>query len=1040
MSTISEKGGLLANDYHPSTPPSLPKHTPSLSPSLHITSNPEDSIRTNGVANGSTWIKPQISIEHADDDIGSPTRTEAHLSSISSSSPHEASHSVQCSSEQETQLYLQLHSRTPPYPKTPPASYKFHSPAMVPREEKEEGEEEEDRDETAEGKRGAESDKDFLDVLSANSRCRSLPLGIKMSVSESNRISSNSDETVESEGSPPPQQKRSRVYDLLRPIKRLDSTGSDFSIPESSSSDDASFEGANDDNLRNSPKITSPGVEQEDDIFNDGEALDKKDEADTKLINWSCNVFVPACHQLLTRCSENRTKSAQKKSADVQEDLQSLSNTITFFCSEQQQRLSRAIQLTPVKKKGIIQSVSAQSFSRTIVMTPEVESMGDRSYAVKVLRSASQSLIAPLLAEASKRQGFTPSLHQDIIKALQKIAWKVEACLSFSNPSNSVDIHAKIFDHKHAKNVKEMMIKVMPPAEPKLLKGHFSPAKSEVHTVTEPVTSHPSPLARHRGKTDRLSEVMETNSSMSELRRSVVEAEGDDEVWKEEREGRGGEESARAMKEGGAKREEQRSASVSTSREDELFDNFTSLPRRDRIATEGEADMAFRGLTRQPNFSSSPNIDRDEENSAESVEGEKKPRSRRERYFRPRAFRRTTVSLSRKEVQKLGLTTAKHVDESILDDIRAQKAAEARSRADRERDIESNTNSVERKLAKVSGEREEREDEQDGKVDLLAPEAGAVMNGQSEEDSPQLDQLHLPRFHSKRITEYDRFRSASMSDILDSSTAPKIPISTTPDHEYNAYSPHLRPRGERVPLNDVTSDSKQQTWNSSDDRDILASSPQTVSNNLQKSYVPLRRATGIPAATDSSNEWIVLEGGKPKKVSRNRAKEKLKKSFSNSGKFAHSLIKTARSLRLGSISVKSSQEMVKSRSAADLLDDSIDPVQSQWTSPSVHELSNPPTPTPTASPSPSPKSFPHYDTNTLPVKSSRMNTLARIMRKRAKGPRSQSFGKSDKDKSSPTSLSSWHQPELSASGSFGESIEVVARNAAHPVAVKSELC
>ena len=41
-------------------------------------------------------------------------------------------------------------------------------------------------------------------------------------------------------------------------------------------------------------------------------------------------------------------------------------------------------------------------------------------------------------------------------------------------------------------------------------------------------------------------------------------------------------------------------------------------------------------------------------------------------YFRPRVYRRTTISLTRKEVHRLGLTVAKRIDESILNEIQAQ--------------------------------------------------------------------------------------------------------------------------------------------------------------------------------------------------------------------------------------------------------------------------------------------------------------------------------------------------------------------------------
>ena len=911
--------------------------------------------------------------------------------------------------------------------------------------------------------------KDLLQVLSSSPRSHSLPLGVKMDSAALHRISSNSDETADSEGSPLERRKIIKVHDHLSHLKREDSNGSDLSLPDScSSSDDTSSDGTADDTLhtqklfKGDEIISSPSLEQEDDMFNDGEAPDVQEEADTKLINWACNDFVPACHQLLTRCSESRTKSAQMKSADVQADLRSLSNTITFFCSEQQQRLSQVFEIKPIKARGLCQSVSTQTFPRPMSAAlmgsgESGESTGDRSYAVKVLRSASQSLIAPLLFEATQREGFTPNLHQAIIKALQKIAWKVEACLSFSNPNHSANIHAMIFTEEHTESVKDMMIRARPPAEPKLPIGPLPSAQISKRKVSEPCrageNSSYSIVKKRRGSS--LKErpggvVLEPETLPVDLRsigESEEELDEDDEVWKADGEGEREEEVEEVGEEGkegeereGREQEEERETKGADkdggvpSTETQGSRNGTpNLPRRERIATEGEADMLSRPLSRQVDFGSIPNLDQQDSHAVS--EQESKAQRGRERYFRPRAYRRTTVSLSRKEVQSLGLTVAKRVDESILDDIKALRAREvaaARVKAMRERGGQ-DEEGLEKERER---EQEDREREWDDKgrgeyktkrVVLAKQRSEEAYTDGAIEDPQDLDRVGH-RLHSRLTKEFDRIRSASTSDILDSdiSSLPDMHLTSQPslqDGDGNVFS-SLPPRVVKlVPLSDAPPEGNLHLRRMNSDSTVLSSSPQP-SPNYEKSYTPVRRATDATLMPD--DEWEFVRPEKRKSSMKGRAKEKVKKSLSSSGKFAHSLIKTARSLRNGSVSKQ--RQLSKSQSVEDLLDDSVGHKTSQRSEMSSNGPSRF-----SMSMSPTPNSPTLYDARTLPTKSSRMNTLARIMRGRSKAPRSNSFGKSDKHSRG----ASWHQADFSAGG-ITESIESVSRNAIHSVAIESE--
>ncbi len=224
--------------------------------------------------------------------------------------------------------------------------------------------------------------------------------------------------------------------------------------------------------------------QDDDDVFQDG-GLDACSHADRKLVDWAFNVFVPACRTMLFHCAEDTVDAQQ-----IQLDLRNLSNLIGFFFNEHQ-RISTLMH----PHRRLKQSHSASNFSKLEKMDERVaepsaspnntsrtsmssnssagfdgaDSLAERSYAVKVLRSISASLIAPLLKEAM--QGFTPALYKSMVVAIQKISWKVEACLSFTNcapDGMKVDIHAKIFDSEHAMKVSDMMIKTLPPEEPKL--------------------------------------------------------------------------------------------------------------------------------------------------------------------------------------------------------------------------------------------------------------------------------------------------------------------------------------------------------------------------------------------------------------------------------------------------------------------------------------------------------------------------------------------------------------------------------------------
>jgi hypothetical protein len=272
-----------------------------------------------------------------------------------------------------------------------------------------------------------------------------------------------------------------------------------------------------------------------------------------------------------------------------------------------------------------------------------------------------------------------------------------------------------------------------------------------------------------------------------------------------------------------------------------------------------------------------------------------------------------------------------------------------------------------------------------------------------------------------RIQQFDRIRSVSMSDILDCDMESLPDVSSTPDpsnsdRESDVFSPQHTQRLELVPFD-------KQPLHIDSNSHVTSPSSQPTSPNYHNSYTPVRRGTQI--STSSSSDWVMVESEKRKKLSmKGRAKATVKKSISSSGKFAHSLLKTAKSLRHSSVMKLQQQKMSKSLSAADLLDESAPMYPPQQNASTSSRFSVSIAHSPSA-----------YDAATLPNRSKRINTFTRIIR-RGKDPQSSSFGKLDNQDSA--GLSTWRQEDFGGDRSFAESIESVSRNAIHSMAIEGE--
>ena len=111
------------------------------------------------------------------------------------------------------------------------------------------------------------------------------------------------------------------------------------------------------------------------------------------------------------------------------------------------------------------------TLSPPLIPRPRRESQALTSVAVKVLRSVSSYLLPPLLHEACGE--FTPRLLRDIIVAIQKISWKVEACLSFCNSIDTFAVHDEVFSEEV---LTAEMKDVMVASPPEKMKIQNSPA------------------------------------------------------------------------------------------------------------------------------------------------------------------------------------------------------------------------------------------------------------------------------------------------------------------------------------------------------------------------------------------------------------------------------------------------------------------------------------------------------------------------------------------------------------------------------------
>ena len=637
----------------------------------------------------------------------------------------------------------------------------------------------------------------------------------------------------------------------------------------------------NDSELSSDEDLDDKGLDDE--VFNDS-LYNKCFDTDVKLVEWACQEFVPLCQTLLQRCA---SEDIEGKSEQVQFHLRNLSNRINYFCSEQHSKL-KAILL-----RGITSSISTDFTRITSIDRSHIQSPSDsltttstspetpsgnresgesqydhRSYAVKVLRNVSHSLINPLLKEAES--GFSKELYHAIVQAIQKIALKVEACLSYNDPTKQFNIHAQIFSPSETERVKEMMICMALPEESTIQ----SAARSRSSSASDYKSPTTSPKHALLSDSDAQRVIKRTPSGRIRPGGTVFDSGSLPEDFK-------------------AKLQKSEPVSMSSNSDSQQSGDATPLAHsiessptkfRGRTATEGDASVSESWNSKPlSHYGSTPFIDSDGFPIPGADFGPE--------YLRPKA-RRTTVSLSRKEVTRLGLTVAKNVDEAIATTTTLVKSGEGHTL------------------------NEETSEER------VHPKSDNELEG------------------SSPITPHTRFKSASLSNILDDSPSPVV----ARQHDSKIRKPSLEIEVSHTPTSAGLPNYKRSVRKKSKEGDPFAEGDWEYIKGHQ---VDPRVARGF--SKKSLLDEDSPSSKKAKKSKKNRKDDKKKASSeksTSSSRFTLNLKKTAQALRRMSTVSKSSRTSLSATigvGSLDLLSDTdrdlSRPSSSLSEPPSPHALS-----------------------------------------------------------------------------------------------------
>lgn len=174
---------------------------------------------------------------------------------------------------------------------------------------------------------------------------------------------------------------------------------------------------------------------------------------DTTLSHWVLNTFVPVCASLLDHCGHQDVVASV-----VQADLTELSNILQKFCDQHQNSssttASAAAPLSPATSSSLLQC-------NTFTFSEDLTPLADGCMSLKVLQSAATSMIPPLLTEISCNYSF--AICSMIVDTVRKLILQVEACVSFLNPNEDLNIYGEIFTDQRKLQLNKFIVATPPP-------------------------------------------------------------------------------------------------------------------------------------------------------------------------------------------------------------------------------------------------------------------------------------------------------------------------------------------------------------------------------------------------------------------------------------------------------------------------------------------------------------------------------------------------------------------------------------------------
>ena len=153
------------------------------------------------------------------------------------------------------------------------------------------------------------------------------------------------------------------------------------------------------------------------------------EEVADRLMVWAKTELIPLCHAVLEECETDSPVVLA-----LQSSLRQLSNAVSALCGELLRKQAGTF--------GRSTSPDLQKSAEIALMKPQSQ----LSFVVRVLSPTVNSLV-PVISSLSR--GFNEGVYQGIVFTLQKLAWKVEACVCYENPTWNFECHKLVFDESH---------------------------------------------------------------------------------------------------------------------------------------------------------------------------------------------------------------------------------------------------------------------------------------------------------------------------------------------------------------------------------------------------------------------------------------------------------------------------------------------------------------------------------------------------------------------------------------------------------------